>query len=221
MLRLYHNWLDAGSRLIRILLAEKKQEVELVLEKSWERRVGFLRLNPAGTLPVLLVEGGHLAHPLAIAEFLEESFTEPAMIPGSPPERAEIRRLAAWFMEKCDTEVTRLLLGEKLFKRFLNLGDTEPATLRAVSHNLKIHLDYIDHLAGRRHYLAGGCFSLADAAAAAHLSILDYFGDVPWEHHAVARDWYMRVKSRRSVRLVLADRIAGIKPPAWYDKPDF
>lgn len=221
MLRLYHNWLDAGSRLVRILLAEKRQEAELVLEKPWERRVGFLALNPAGTLPVLIVEGGHLAHPLAIAEYLEESFAEPAMIPGSPVERAEARRLAAWFMEKCEAEVTRLLLGEKLLKRFLRLGDTEPATLRAVAWNLKIHLDYIEHLAGRRHYLAGGGFSLADAAAAAHLSILDYFGDIPWERHMVAKDWYMRVKSRRSVRLVLADRIAGIAPPAWYDKPDF
>ena len=39
---------------------------------------------------------------------------------------------------------------------------------------------------------------MADFAAAAHLSCLDYTGDVPWKLWPVVRDWYARIKSRPS-----------------------
>jgi len=221
MRTLHHSWLDAGSRLVRIVLAEKRQEATLRLEKPWERREEFLRLNPAGNLPVLVEDGATLAEPAAIAEYLEEVYPEPPLLGRTPLERAEMRRLCGWFMDKCRREVTELLVEEKLMKRFLRMGETDSAAIRAAHYNLKIHLAYVGHLAERRHYLAGGYFGLADAAAAAHLSIADYFGDVAWDGFPAAKDWYMRVKSRRSMRTVLADRIAGLTPPKHYDKPDF
>lgn len=218
---LYHNWLDAGSRLIRIVLIEKGLEARLRLEKPWERREDFLRLNPAGTVPVLVNDKTVLADTVAIAEYLDETVTEPGLVGETPEERAEVRRLVGWFMGKCEREVTHLLLTEKLMKRFLRMGEPDSSAIRSAHHNLKIHLDYVSYLAVRRNYLAGHRFSLADAAAAAHLSIADYFGDISWERHQAAKEWYMRVKSRRSVRLLLADRIAGLIPPKHYDKPDF
>ena len=51
MRRLYHQPLSPFCRKIRLVLAEKKIEVELVEEKTWERRIDFLRLNPAGKVP--------------------------------------------------------------------------------------------------------------------------------------------------------------------------
>ena len=51
---LHHFWLCPFSRKIRIVLAEKKLEFELVFEKFWERREGFLKLNPAGQVPALI-----------------------------------------------------------------------------------------------------------------------------------------------------------------------
>lgn len=218
---LYHSWLDAGSRYVRIVLAEKRLEAGLTLEKPWERRPEFLRLNPAGTVPVLVEEQAVLADPLAIAEYLEETASEPALLAPGALLRAEVRRLVGWFMGKCESEVTRLLVTEKLMKRFLHMGQPDSEMIRAALHNLRIHLDYIGYLAERRHYLAGKEFSLADAAAAAHISIIDYFGDIDWERAPAAKDWYLRVKSRRSVRLVLSDRIAGLQPPRHYEKPDF
>jgi glutathione S-transferase len=50
---------------------------------------------------------------------------------------------------------------------------------------------------------------------------VDYLGDVPWEKHAGAKDWYARIKSRPSMRQVLADHISGLKPPAHYADLDF
>lgn len=218
---LYHNWLDAGSRLVRLVLEEKALPVRLRLEKPWERRMDFLRLNPAGTVPVLVNDSTILAHAIAIAEYLDETVSEPGLIGEQPSERAEVRRLVGWFMDKCEREVTSLLITEKLMKRFLRMGEPDSSAIRSAHHNLKIHLDYVNFLSERRNYLAGSHFSLADAAAAAHFSIADYFGDILWDRHPAAKEWYMRVKSRRSMRLLLADRIPGLMPPKYYEKPDF
>ena len=57
-------------------------------------------------------------------------------------------------------------------------------------------------------------YSLADIAAAAQISCIDYLGDVPWDQHEGARDWYQRVKSRPSLRPILADHIPGAPPPS-------
>ena len=62
---------------------------------------------------------------------------------------------------------------------------------------------------------------MADLAAAAHLSCLDYLGDVPWRESDSAKQWYQRVKSRPSFRPLLADHVSGITPPRTYADLDF
>ena len=59
--------------------------------------------------------------------------------------------------------------------------------MRAGHDNLRYHLAYIGHLTETRSWLAGDALSFADLAAAAHLSALDYLGEVPWEEHEPAR----------------------------------
>ncbi len=218
---LLYGTFDPGSRHVRILLAEKRIECRPVLEKAWERRPGFLRHSPDGSLPVLIEEGRSLGSAVAIGEYLEERFPDPPFLPDDPCARAEVRRLVQWFLVKCAHEVTRLVVSEKFLKRFLRLGEPDSRPIRAAHRNLKTHLDYIGHLVERRHYLAGRHVSLADVAAAANVSILDYFGDIDWAAHPQAKDWYMRMKSRRGLRLVLAERVAGLRPPRHYDRPDF
>jgi glutathione S-transferase len=93
--------------------------------------------------------------------------------------------------------------------------------IRAGHSNIKVHLDYVGWLVERRNWLGGEEYSLADVAAAAHLSTIDYIGDVPWDDHHPARDWYARIKSRRAFRPVLADHIPGVPPPRYYADPDF
>lgn len=60
MNRLYHVPLSPFCRKVRLVLAEKKIEVELVDEKYWEPSADFLRRNPAGKVPVLKMGGTHL-----------------------------------------------------------------------------------------------------------------------------------------------------------------
>ena len=219
---LYHHWLSPAARFVRILLAEKGVEPRLRLEKEWERRPEFMALNPAGEVPVLVMPNGRVySGTMAIAEFLEETMAEPTLILGDAEERYEIRRVTGWFHTKFGSEVTRHLVTEKLLKRFFRMGQPDGEAIRCASHNLKIHLSYITHLSERRPYMAGDRFSMADAAAAAHVSVIDYLGDIAWEDWPLAKEWYMKVKSRKSVRNLLSDRIAGLMPPKHYDKLDF
>lgn len=222
MRTLFHLWLHPFSRKVRIALSEKKLAYELKIEKVWERRTEFLALNPAGDVPVLVEpDGTTLANSQVICEFLEEVYPENNLLGIDPVQRAETRRLASWFDVKFNREVTENLVGEKLMKRFLKLGEPHGPSIRAGHANIHYHLDYIGFLIEKRKWLAGEQFSHADISAAAHLSAIDYIGDVPWEEHQAARDWYSRVKSRPSFKPLLEDRIPGFTPVQHYENVDF
>ena len=219
---LYHLSLSAFSRKIRVVLAEKKTDASMVVEPVWDRRPEFLALNPAGMVPVFVDDDGTVVPDSAvITEYLEETRPEPPLLPEDAAGRAEVRRLVAWFDGKFDQEVSTLLVGEKLMKRFLGLGEPRSDAIRAGLRNIRTHLEYITWLSERRTWLGGDHFSLADIAAAAHLSCVDYIGDVPWEDFEEAKGWYARVKSRPSFRGLLADHIPGITPPKHYQDLDF
>jgi glutathione S-transferase len=222
MRRLYHFCLQPASRKLRILLKEKSLEFELQAENAWERREAFLALNHAGEVPVLVEpDGTTLADATAIAEYLDETVPEPPLLGKTPLARAEVRRLVGWFDVKFNREVTLNLLDQKILRRLSGNGGPDSQAIRAGNANIHYHLEYIAWLADRRNWLAGDDFSLADIAAAAHLSALDYIGDVPWDRHADAKNWYARVKSRPSFRALLADALPGIAPPAHYADLDF
>jgi len=219
---LYHHWLSPAARFVRVLLSEKRMDFTLRLEQEWDRRPEFLALNPAGEVPVLVMDSGKCySGVMAIAEYLEEIAPEPALLIGTAEERYEIRRLVGWFHTKLGSEVTRHLVSEKLYKRFYGIGEPDSEALRCAAHNLKTHLSYISYIAERRHYLASGQFTMADAAAAAHISVADYFGNIRWDDWPQVKEWYMRVKSRRSVRTLLADKIPGLAPSKYYSELDF
>jgi glutathione S-transferase len=219
---LYHFWLSPMSRKLRIVLNEKSLDCTLKVEKWWERRPEFLALNPAGEVPVLIEpDGTVLADAAAIIEFLDETYREKLLLGLNPMDRAETRRLVGWFDGKMNREVTEPILHERLMKRLLAGGVPDSNVLRAAKTNLGVHLDYITYLAERRRWLAGDHFSLADISAAAHLSTLDYLGDVPWDEHEPAKDWYARIKSRPSFRPLLADHLPGTPPPKHYADLDF
>jgi len=83
------------------------------------------------------------------------------------------------------------------------------------------YLALIERLADERGLLAGDHLTLADLAAAAHLSVLEYLDTLRFDGFEAAKLWYQRIKSRPSFRPLLADRIAGILPPAVYGELDF
>jgi len=222
---LFHFPLDPASRQVRLALGEKRLPVAEVVVKYWEQPADFTALNPSGATPVLVeVAGGQrlvLCESRAALEYLEEQYPEPALLGREPAERAEARRLLQWFDRKFDAEVSGYLLHEKMEKRLLGLGAPSLANIRAGRDALREHLKYIERLVGERQWLAGKRLSLADMAAAAHISVIDYFGDVPWNDFPMARTWYMKIKSRPCFRPLLADRWPGLAPAPHYHDLDF
>lgn len=224
---LHHHPLDTASRRIRLMLAELGVSFELIEEKPGPARAEFLSLNPTGQVPVLVSdEGVILCGAYPITEYLEETQSEPESLMGADVHtRAEVRRLVSWFDEKFAIEVTQPIVGEKAIKRFLSPefggGGPDMARVRAGKANLRVHLDIIGELAERRNWLAGPELSIADLAAAAHLSALDYIGEVPWSENPAAKSWYQRIKSRPCFRSLLADHVRGISPSSHYADLDF
>lgn len=230
---LHHFRLSPYCRKIRLLAGELGQPLSFVDAQPWNREPAFLALNPAATTPVLemteddVQAAGQTAGPgicpsSAIAEYLVETADGGERLMGTTAlERAECRRLACWFDERFGAEVSDLMVAEKVLKRLMRGGSPDVVSIRMARHNIRIHLDYVAFLTQRRNWLAGRDFSLADIAAAAHFSVMDYLDEVPWNKHPDARDWYQRVKSRPSFRPLLSDRLGGIQPPAHYDDLDF
>lgn len=227
---LHHHPLSAGCRYVRLILAEYGEEVTLVEEIPWQRDEALLELNPAGTVPIFIDEtDGAIAGAGVIAEYLQETrggrLGEQALMPAAPVERAEIRRLVSWFLDKLDSEVTSYLVKEKVIKRHAPAanggGPPDAAAIRAARANIRYHMRYVGYLVARRNCLAGRELSFADLAAAAELSCVDYLGEVPWEEDAMAKAWYARVKSRPSFRPILADLVRGSPPASHYANLDF
>lgn len=230
MAELYHHPLDPQSRFVRLLLAEYGIEVELIEERPYERRREFLMLDPAGTVPVLVDDMGTVIPGAGvIAEYLDETLGHRLglrrLLPEAPIARVEVRRLVNWFNVKFYNEVSNWLVTEKVFKRFMTSeqggGGPQMDLVRAARSNIRYHLAYIGYLLSQRNWLAGPDMTYADLAAAAHLSSVDFLGDVPWGEDETAKEWYARVKSRPGFRALLADRVLGITPAEAYADLDF
>ncbi len=221
MIRLYHVPLSPFCRKVRLMLAEKRLEVELIEERYWERDADFLRRNPAGKVPIIKIDGLTLADSGAICEYIEETRPEPALMPKDAEGRHEVRRLVQWFDDKFHHEVTSKLLYERVNKKITKEGYPDSSNVKAGARAIKMHLDYMGHLLDHRRWLAGDALTLADFAAAAHISALDYISDVDWHRSEGVRDWYAKIKSRPAFRSLLADALPGFPPPAHYADLDF
>lgn len=230
MITLFHHPFCPHSRFVRLVAGELGLESKLVEERVWERREDFLKINPDARTPVL-IEDGRPAVPgaMIIAEYIDETRGAEAgdrrLLPPDPPTRVEVRRLASWFHDRFFDEVSNFLVTERIYKQTMRTeqggGPPDTSAIRAARHNIRYHLAYIGWLARRRTWLAGERLSYADLAAAAHLSVADYLGDVPWTEDEAAKTWYARVKSRPSFRALLGEVVPGIPASPTYADLDF
>jgi glutathione S-transferase len=222
---LYHFPLDPASRQARLAMGEKRLPFHEVVVRYWEAPRDFAALNPSGLTPVLLERTGErkivVCEIRAILEHLEREVPDPDLLGPNPADRAEVRRLLQWFDRKFDTEVNACLLYEKLEKRLQRLGAPDLNAIGEGRDALRFHLTYMEGLLEARDWLVGRSLSLADFSAAAHISVIDYFGDVPWREFPLVKTWYMRIKSRPAFRPILADRWPGLPPSGAYDNLDF
>ena len=230
MVILFHHPFCPHSRFVRIVLGEYGATARLVEEWAWERREGFLALNPDGTTPVLVEDG----HP-AVARCAHHRGVPRR---GVRPDAGGAAPVVGRAVRSCRGQAPCQLVQRSLLRRSLRPaghraglqvhhdpraggGPPDSNAIRAARHNIGYHLAYMEWLLRRRDCLAGDRLSYADMAAAAHLSIADYLGEVAWNEDEAAKNWYARIKSRPSFRPILADLHPGVPPAPSYADLDF
>ncbi|PHR61582.1 MAG: glutathione S-transferase [Robiginitomaculum sp.] len=226
MRTLYHWPLDPDSRQARLALAEKKLKFKLVSITPWEPGNSFLRLCTEGVPPCLVedtsVSKTIISSARAICEYAaDDQNARTSLMPSTPRERAEVRRIVNWFDIRFAGDVNTYILTERLEKTLTGSAAPNPANLRIGREHLKFHLEYFNWLSESRDWLAGKTISLADIAAGAHISCLDYLGEIDWEKWPELKAWYQKLKSRPSFRPLLKDKIPGLRAPPHYADLDF
>jgi glutathione S-transferase len=95
MLTLFHGWRSSASRRVRLCLAEKGLDFEsrtVDLAKMEHHKPEFLKLNPNGVIPLLILDDGRsLYESGTICEYLDETHPTPPLRPDDAYGRAMMR----------------------------------------------------------------------------------------------------------------------------------
>jgi glutathione S-transferase len=214
MRRLIHLTLSPPSRVARLILGEKRLTFDPAPAD-----------DPLAHLPVFTdLDGTRCEGLWAVIDHLEGTYPDRALVPDDPLVRGETLRWLDWAMGPLGERATRKILYEKAAARFTgapNSGAPDMNVIRQGREALKAALALVGKAAEKNGNLVTRECLLADLAVAAHLSALDYFGEVPWTEHPPAGEWYVRMKSRPSFRSLLSDRLPGQPPVAHYAELDF
>ena len=228
MLVLHHAWRSSASRRVRLCLAEKGLKFESVLidlAKMEHHTPEYLKLNPNGVIPLLVLpDGRSLYESGTICAFLDESWPEPSLRPADPYGRAEMRN----WIRHADERIGNLIIfnwkhslaktasqwsDEELAERLKKVPSKErqEAWLRAARRpytaeeegearrKLVLMLDRMEESLGRHAWLVGDNYSLADISVVPFVKRIDEEiapDEVSDSKHLRVLAWWRRVQSR-------------------------
>lgn len=209
MRRLVQLLLSPPSRFVRLLIAEKRLSCDCAAPEDL-----------AEHLPVFIdLDGSRHQGLWAIVDHLEGTYPERPLTPDDDAARSESLRLLDWAMGPFLESVTKRIVYERASQRYTGSAAQRAPDMQIVRSGreaLRASLADLGAAAERYGCLASRDCTLADLAVAAHLSAIDYFGEVPWSEFPAAAEWYMRIKSRPSFRTLLGDRVPGQPPVSHY-----
>ena len=107
--------------------AVKNISFKIVNEPYWKRRVEFLKINPAGDLPVIVdMEGVNIIGYECLVEYLDEKKVGKTLLGNNVIEKLEVRRLCMWVGKKLQKEVMENILDERVFNSLKK--NSQPST---------------------------------------------------------------------------------------------
>lgn len=148
------------------------------LRKGEQNAPEYLAVNPQGLLPALVIDGAVLTQSLAICEYLEETYPDPAVLPSDPVKRAKVRAFAQ--VIAADTHPVQNL---KILSRLQGLGLSEEQVNGWAAQTIEEGLDACDQLIAAEDgpYCFGETVSLADIVLVPQLVNARRFGaDLRW-----------------------------------------
>lgn len=163
VMTLYSGAADIYSHRVRIVLAEKGVSYEVVNVEARGKPEDLLELNPYGTVPTLVDRELALYEPNIIAEYLDERFPHPPLMPVYPVARAKTRLIIHRFDREWGPLVRKLESGK--------VTDTKPAAKELTS-----YLTQLIPVFNASPYFLGDEFTLIDCCLAPVLWRLPYWG---------------------------------------------
>ena len=217
MYTLYHYYLCPSSRFIRLVLEEYKIAYDIQLENYWKPQKEFLLLNPAGHLPVLInLDNYALIGANVCMEYFKSLNLKPNLMNDEYKEQAEIRRICHWFEIVFKKEVLDPIIYEKVYSRVVESINPNSNNIRSALQNLNFHIQYFDYLLKHRDWIVGDSLTYSDLIASANFSTMDYLGLLDFGKCQHIKEWYLKLKSRPSFKILLKDQIVGLNPDNNY-----
>lgn len=200
-MRLY-NSVGPNPRVVRMFLAEKGVELETVqvdIMAGENRQKPHLERNPAGQAPTLeLDDGTFIAEIIAICEYLDELYPEPALIGSTPQERAVTRM----WTRRIDLNVVEPMLigfrsseGFAMFKDRVRLLPQAAADLKTIAQE---SIAWLDGLIGDGPFVAGASLTLADILLFCTMDFGASVGQPLNSDNTNIVAWFARMKARPS-----------------------
>src|SRR5436853_978899 len=236
MLELYHSINSVCAQKVRIALAEKRLEYRehLMTLRGDQFEPQYMQLNPNAVVPTLVHDRRPVIESSVILYYLEEAFPEPPLMPHDLHERALVRQYNKLVDEYVHNSCTILtfatafrpwfagLTGEQIeqplakspskqrteYKRDVALNGLDSRYVKdALGHHEKL-LKMMDGALQGGSWLAGGHFSLADAAVIPYILRLDLLKlRRLWDRFPSIDAWYERMRERPSVKKELLERM--------------
>jgi glutathione S-transferase len=199
MIKLYDFLPCPFGQKIRVILAEKGLSYELVqidFTEGEQRKPDFLRLNPFGRVPVLIDEDTTVYDSTIIAEYLEDEYPEPPLLPAVGA--SALRARARIWEDFADTSFTPQV-GQLMGEMGKPENDRDPARLQRIHRSIERALDFLNHELQGQEYLAQQ-FSIADIGFAPRLVVLKDLGLDPGQNRANVEAWLNRMIDRPSIQ---------------------
>jgi glutathione S-transferase len=199
MIKLYDFLPCPFGQKIRVILAEKGLSYELVqidFTQGEQRKPDFLRLNPFGRVPVLIDEDTTVYDSTIIAEYLEDEYPEPPLLPAVGA--SALRARARIWEDFADTSFTPQV-GQLMGEMGKPENDRDPARLQRIHRSIERALDFLNHELQGQEYLAQQ-FSIADIGFAPRLVVLKDLGLDPGQNRANVEAWLNRMIDRPSIQ---------------------
>jgi len=168
MLTLYASPESLYCAKLRILLRHKQAQWREIMPQGGCGSASYRELIPAGTMPAIVVDELVLADSEAIAEYLEETISEPAMLPHEAAARARCRERSRFHDTRLEPEVRKL---------FPHVGTATRGSdiVSAQSQSLNQRLDELSRLLAADNTRDGAFFSLADCGFPISFAWIDAF----------------------------------------------
>lgn len=157
----------APTRSIRVRWALQElgvdfETVQVNLRAGENRRPEFLKLNPAGKLPVLVDGDLVLTESVAIVLYLAEKYPEKGLLPADPRERAKVNQWLLFAATELEQPLWRIARHKFLYPE----DKRQPGDIPVACEDFKAMADVLEKHMEQRQFVVGDSVTVADLVMA-------------------------------------------------------